>query len=95
MAAQLGLKVAFLCPEHMLSPESLPLHDVPQLTQVGLGNDIVWFQLESSQVVRFCFWKFSIQVEDGAEVHQSSWVLGEKNKRGKGMKRHSGRQSSA
>lgn len=67
-----------------LSPESLPLHDVPQLAQVGLGDEVVRFELQSSQVVGLRFGEFSVQVEDGAEVHQSSWVLrngtGEENK---------------
>lgn len=61
----------------MLSPESLPLHYVPQLAQVGLGNDIIGFELECTQVVGLCFGKFPIQVEDGTEIHQSSWVLRE------------------
>lgn len=37
--------VALLHPEPMPDPESLPLHYVPQLAQVGLGNDIVGFEL--------------------------------------------------
>ena len=59
------------------SPESLPLHDVPQLAQVGLGNDIIRFELECAQVVGLCFGKFPIQVENGTKVHQSSRILGE------------------
>lgn len=68
----------FLHPQ--FSPDSLPLHDVPQLAQVGLGNGVVRFELESSQVVRLRFWKLTVQVEDGAKVHQSSWTLGRKNR---------------
>lgn len=64
-------------PKPVLSPESLPLHDVPQLTQVGLGNDIIRFELKRTQVVGLCLRKFPVQVEDGTEVHQSSRVLRE------------------
>ncbi|KAG7225730.1 hypothetical protein INR49_012316 [Caranx melampygus] len=42
-------KVALVHPEPVFSPESLPLHDVPQLTQVGLGNDIIRFELQRTQ----------------------------------------------
>lgn len=62
-------KVALVHPEPVLSPESLPLHDVPQLSQVGLGNDIIRFELQRTQVIGLCFRKFPVQVEDGTEVH--------------------------
>ena len=58
-------------------PEPLPLHDVPQLAQVGLGDGVVRFELQRSQVVGLGFRELPVQVEDGTEVHQSSGVLGE------------------
>lgn len=74
---RLSSKVALLRPEHVLGPESLPLHDVPQLAQVWLSNDVVWFELERAHVVFLCFWKFPVEVEDGTQVHQCSRVLRE------------------
>ncbi len=76
-SSSLGSKVASLHPEPLPNPESLPLHDVPQLAQVGLGDDVVRFELECAQVVGLRLRKLSIQVEDGAEVHQSRRVLRE------------------
>lgn len=70
-------EVALLRPVLMPCPESLPLHDIPQLAQVGLGDDIVGFELQCTQVVGLRFREFTIEVEDGAEVHESSRVLGE------------------
>ena len=64
-------------PSPRFNPEPLPLHDVPQLAQVGLGDDIVRFELQRAQVVGLRFGEFPVQVEDGAEVHQSGRVLGE------------------
>lgn len=61
----------------MPRPESLPLHDIPKLAQVGLGDDIVGFELQRAQVVGLGFGEFAIEVEDGAEVHESSRVLEE------------------
>lgn len=78
----LSSKVAPRRPEPRLSPESLPLHDVPQLAQVGLSNDIVRFELQCTQVVGLCFGKFPIQVKNGAKIHQSSWVLWKRRETG-------------
>lgn len=61
----------------MPRPESLPLHDIPKLAQVGLGDDIVGFELQCTQVVGLRFREFTVEVEDGAEVHESSRVLEE------------------
>lgn len=73
----LSSKVALVRPQPVLDPESLPLHDVPKLAQIWLGNDIVRFELECTQVVGLGFGEFTIEVKDGAEVHQSGRVLGE------------------
>lgn len=80
-SSSLGSKVAPLRPEPVPCPESLPLHDVPQLAQVGLGNDVVRLELQRTQVVGLRFGKLPVQVEDGTEVHQSSRVLGEGTER--------------
>lgn len=64
----------------LLSPDPLPLHDVPQLAQVGLGDDVVGFELQGTQVVGLRLGKLSVQVEDGTEVHQSGWVLKRRGK---------------
>lgn len=64
-------------PEPVPNPESLPLHDVPKLAQVGLSDGIVRFELQCPQVVGLGFREFTIEVKDGAEVHQSRRVLGE------------------
>ena len=75
---QLSVRRSLPCsPGPPPDPEPLPLHDVPQLAQVGLGDDIIRFQLESMQVVGLRFRKLPVQVEDGPEVHQSSRVLRE------------------
>lgn len=84
----LSSKVALVRPQPVPDPESLPLHDVPKLAQIGLGNDIVRFELERTQVVGLGFGEFTIEVKDGAEVHQSSRVLGE----GKGKARTGSKQ---
>lgn len=64
-------------PEPVPDPEPLPLHDVPQLAQVGLGDDVVGFELQRTQVVGLRLGKLPVQVEDGAEVHEGGRVLGE------------------
>lgn len=78
VAATLSVQRSLFCiPSPRFDPKSLPLHDVPQLPQIGLGDDIIGFELERAQVVVLRFGKFPIQVEDGTEVHQSSRVLEE------------------
>lgn len=51
--------------------QSLPLHDVPQLAKVGLCDGVVGFELQRAQVVGLRLGEFPVQVEDGAEVHES------------------------
>ncbi|TNN44597.1 hypothetical protein EYF80_045199 [Liparis tanakae] len=70
-----GQRSLFCLPSPRFDPKPLPLHDVPQLPQIGLGDDVIGFELERAQVVVLRFGKFPIQVEDGTEVHQSSRVL--------------------
>lgn len=55
--------------------QSLLLHDVPKLTKVGLCDGVVGFELQRAQVVGLRLGEFPVQVEDGAEVHESCWVL--------------------
>lgn len=61
--------------------QALFLHDVPQLAQVGLGNGIVRFELQGSQVIGFSLLKFAIQMKDSTKVHQGCRVLKGKEKR--------------
>lgn len=56
-------------------PQALFLHDVPQLAQVGLGNGIVRFELQGSQVIGFSLLKFAVQMKDSTKVHQGCRVL--------------------
>lgn len=46
-------------------PEALFLHDVPQLAQVGLGDGVVWLQLQSSQVVGLRLLQLPVEMENG------------------------------
>lgn len=81
-------RVALLRPLLGSAPESLPLHDVPQLAQVGLGYGVVGLELQRAQVVGLRSGELTVEVEDGAEVHQSRRVLGRgKNKEGERVKR--------
>lgn len=80
-------RVALLRPLLRPAPESLPLHDVPKLAQVGLGDGVVGLELQRAQVVGLRFGELTVEVEDGAEVHQSGRVLGRgKDKEGKRVK---------
>lgn len=80
-------RVALLRPLLRTAPESLPLHDVPKLAQVGLGDGVVGLELQRAQVVGLCFSELTVEVEDGAKVHQSGRVLGRgKDKEGKRVK---------
>lgn len=65
----------------LLCSEPLPLHDIPQLAQVGLGNGIVRLELKSMQIVCLCLWKLPIEVQDSTKVHQSCWILEVKEKK--------------
>lgn len=57
--------------------QSLPLHDVPKLAKVGLCDGVVGFELQCAQVVGLRLGELPVQVEDGAEVHESCRVLAE------------------
>lgn len=59
-------------------PQALLLHDVPKLTQIRLGDGVVWFQLKSPEVIGFGFLQFPVEVEYRSEVHQSCRVLKQK-----------------
>lgn len=56
-------------------PQALFLHDVPQLAQVGLGDDVIGFQVQRSEVIGFCLLQFPIEVENRPQVHQGGRVL--------------------
>lgn len=63
-------------------PQTLPLHDVPQLAQVGLGDDVIRLELQRPQVVGLRLRQPPIQVEDGAQIHQGRRILGERETEG-------------
>lgn len=63
-------------------PEALFLHDVPQLAQVGLGDDVIRLELQRPQVVGLRLRQPPIQVEDGAQIHQGRRILGERETKG-------------
>lgn len=79
-------RVALLRPLLGSGPESLPLHDVPKLAQVGLGDGVVGLELQRAQVVGLRFGELTVEVEDGAEVHQSGRVLGRGKDKGQGKR---------
>lgn len=56
-------------------PQAPFLHDVPQLPQVGLGDAVVWFQSERSEVIGFGFLQLPVEVEDRPQVHQGGRIL--------------------
>lgn len=56
-------------------PQALFLHDVPQLTQVGLGDGVIGFQFKCSEVIGFSFMQLPVEVEDRPQVHQSCRIL--------------------
>lgn len=55
--------------------QSLPPHDVPKLAKVGLRDGVVGFELQRAQVVGLRLGQLPVQVEDGAQVHESCRVL--------------------
>lgn len=55
--------------------QSLPLHDVPKLAKVGLCDGVIGLELQRAQVLGLRLGEFPVQVEDGAEVHESCRVL--------------------
>lgn len=61
----------------MLRPggEPLPLHDVPQLAQVGARDGVVGLEAQRPQIVGLGFGQLSVQVEDRAQVHERRRVL--------------------
>lgn len=61
----------------MFGFRSLPLHDVAKLAKVGLRDGVVRFELQRTQVVGLRLGEFPVQVEDGAQVHESCRVLGD------------------
>lgn len=61
-------------------PQALFLHDVPQLTQVGLRDAVVGFELQRSEVISLCFLKLPIEVKDCPQVHQGCRILKKKKK---------------
>lgn len=56
-------------------PQALFLHDVPQLTQVGLGDGVIGFQFKCSEVIGFSFMQLPVKVEDRPQVHQGCRIL--------------------
>lgn len=62
-------------------PQALFLHDVPQLTQVGLSDGVVGFQLQGPEVICFGVLQFAVEVQDGSQVHQGSRILERANNR--------------
>lgn len=62
-------------------PQALFLHDVPQLTQVGLSDGVVGFQLQGPEVICFGVLQFAVEMQDGSQVHQGSRILERANNR--------------
>lgn len=60
--------------------QTLFLHDIPEFVEVGLSDEVVWFELQRTEVVALSFLQLPIKMEDGPEIHQSCWVLGEREK---------------
>lgn len=56
-------------------PQALFLHDVPQLTQVGLGDGVIRFQLKCPEIIGFSFLQLPVEVEDRPQVHQGCRIL--------------------
>lgn len=56
-------------------PQALFLHDVPQLTQVGLSDGVIGFQLKGPEVICFSVLQFPVEVQDRSQVHQGSRIL--------------------
>lgn len=74
-------KVTPLHAQLTLDPQPLPLHDVPELAQVGLGDDVVGLEPQRPQVVGLGLGQPPVEVEDGAEVHEGGGVLRRKSGR--------------
>lgn len=64
-----------------MDTKPLPLHDVPQLAQVGLSDGVVGLEPQRPQVVGLGFGQPAVEVEDGAEVHEGGGVLWRKQGR--------------
>lgn len=45
-------------------PQALFLHDVPQLTQVGLSDGVIGFQLKGPEVIGFSVLQLPVEVQD-------------------------------
>lgn len=58
------------------SLQALLFHDVPELAEVGLRDDVVRLELQRPQVVGLGLLQPAIEVQDGSQVHQRSRVLG-------------------
>lgn len=56
-------------------PQALFLHDVPQLTQVGLSDGVIGFQLKGPEVICFSVLQFPVEVQNRSQVHQGSRIL--------------------
>lgn len=76
-------KVTPLQGQLALDPKPLPLHDVPQLAQVGLGDDVVGLEPQRTEIVGLGLGQLAVKVEDGAEVHEGGRVLRRKQRRSK------------
>lgn len=45
--------------------QALLFHDVPQLAEIGLGDDIIWLELQSPQVVGLSLLETPIEMQNG------------------------------
>lgn len=45
-------------------PQALFLHNVPQLTQVGLSDGVIGFQVKGPEVICFSVLQFPVEVQD-------------------------------
>lgn len=55
--------------------QALLFHDVPQLAEIGLSDDVIWLELQSPQVVGLSFLEPAVEMEYGSQVHESSGIL--------------------
>lgn len=55
--------------------QTLLLHDVPQLAEIGLSDNIIWLELQSPQVVGLSLLEPAVEMEYGSQVHESSGIL--------------------
>lgn len=58
------------------SLQALLFHDVPELAQVGLCDDVVRLELQRPQVVGLGALQPPVEVQDGPQVHQRGRILG-------------------